>query len=62
MYSGVHLFYLGGVGGRRLSVGVTALGSMFVARESRVIDGELESVERPAAAATPVAGSSSTAP
>ena len=62
MYIGVHLFYLGGVGGRRLSVGVTALGSMFGARESRVMDGELESVERPVAAAqSPVAGSSFTA-
>ena len=62
MYIGVHLFYLGGVGGRRLSVGVTALGSMFGARESRVMAGELESVERPVAAAqSPVAGSSFTA-
>ena len=61
MYIAVHLFYLGGVGGRRLSVGVTALGSMFGARESRVMDGELESVERPVPAQTPVAGASSTA-
>jgi NADH:quinone reductase (non-electrogenic) len=47
MYAGVHLFYLGGVGGRRLSVLVTAIGSLFGAREGRVIEGELESVERP---------------
>ncbi len=47
MYIGVHLFYLGGVGGRRLTVGITALGSLFGARESRVMEGELTSVERP---------------
>ena len=61
MYIAVHLFYLGGIGGRRLSVGVAALGSMFGARESRVMDGELESVERPMPAQTPVTGASSTA-
>jgi NADH:quinone reductase (non-electrogenic) len=61
MYIAVHLFYLGGVGGRRLSVGVAVLGSIFGARESRVIDGELESVERPVPAHTSVAGSSSRA-
>ena len=59
MYIAVHMFYLGGVGGRRLSVGVTALGSLFGARESRVMDGELERVERPVPAQTPVAGASS---
>ncbi len=61
MYIAVHLFYLGGIGGRRLSVGVAALGSLFGARESRVMDGELESVERPMPAQTPVTGASSTA-
>ena len=61
MYIAVHLFYLGGIGGRRLSVGVAALGSMFGARESRVMDGELESVERPMPAQMPVPGASSTA-
>ena len=61
MYISVHLFYLGGIGGRRLSVGVAALGSMFGARESRVMDGELASVERPMPAQTPVTGASSTA-
>ena len=61
MYIAVHLFYLGGIGGRRLSVGVAALGSMVGARESRVMDGELESVERPMPAQTPVPGASSTA-
>ena len=45
MYVGVHLFYLGGVGGRRLSVLITAIGSIFGARESRVMEGELERVE-----------------
>jgi NADH dehydrogenase len=48
MYIGVHLFYLGGVGGRRLSVAVTSIGSFFGAREERVIGGDLASVERPA--------------
>ncbi|MGZ4239971.1 MAG: NAD(P)/FAD-dependent oxidoreductase [Solirubrobacteraceae bacterium] len=61
MYIAVHLFYLGGIGGRRLSVGVAALGSIVGARESRVMDGELESVERPMPAQTPVTGASSTA-
>jgi NADH:ubiquinone reductase (H+-translocating) len=41
MYITVHLFYLGGVGGRRIGVGITALGSLFGARENRVIDHEL---------------------
>jgi hypothetical protein len=56
MYVGVHLFYLGGVGGRRISVGITALSSVFGAREGRVIDRDLSSVERDAAAAAGVAG------
>ncbi|HET8980767.1 MAG TPA: NAD(P)/FAD-dependent oxidoreductase [Solirubrobacteraceae bacterium] len=47
MYIGVHLFYLGGVGGRRVTVAITALGSLFGARESRVMEGELAAVERP---------------
>ena len=46
MYVGVHLFYLGGVGGRRLTVLIRAIGSIFGARESRVMRGELEPVER----------------
>ena len=60
MYVGVHLFYLGGVGGRRISVAITAIGSMFGARESRVLEGELQSVERPPPADTPVAKPTST--
>ena len=47
MYVGVHLFYLGGVGGRRITVAITAIGGLFGARESRVMEGELASVERP---------------
>jgi NADH dehydrogenase len=47
MYTGVHLFYLGGVGGRRIGAGIDAASSLFGARQSRVIHGELESVERP---------------
>jgi NADH:quinone reductase (non-electrogenic) len=46
MYVGVHLFYLGGIGGRRLKVGIDALGSLFGARESRVMEGELQGAER----------------
>jgi NADH dehydrogenase len=53
MYIGVHLFYLGGVGGRRITVAMTAIGSLFGARESRVMDGELQSVERALAASPP---------
>jgi NADH dehydrogenase len=49
MYIAVHLFYLGGVGGRRITVAITAIGSLFGARESRVMPGELASVERRAA-------------
>lgn len=45
MYVAVHLFYLGGIGGRRLTVGITALGSLFGARESRVIQAQLPSSE-----------------
>jgi NADH dehydrogenase len=48
MYCFVHLFYLGGVGGRRVTVLITAIGALFGARENRVIEGELTSVERPA--------------
>jgi NADH:ubiquinone reductase (H+-translocating) len=48
MYIGVHLFYLGGVGGRRLSAVITGLGGMFGSREGRVMEGGLESVDRPA--------------
>jgi NADH dehydrogenase len=48
MYICVHLFYLGGVAGRRLSAGRDLLFSLFGDREDRVIDGQLDSVERPA--------------
>lgn len=51
MYVAVHLFYLGGVGGRRIGVGINAIGSLFGARQSRVMDCELEGVERPQPAA-----------
>jgi hypothetical protein len=48
MYICVHLYYLGGVAGRRLSAGRDMVLSIFGSRESRVIDGELGSVDRPA--------------
>jgi NADH dehydrogenase len=60
MYIAVHLFYLGGVGGRRLTAGLTALGSLFGARESRVMEGPLERVERPAPAGAPAKEPTST--
>jgi NADH:ubiquinone reductase (H+-translocating) len=46
MYAGVHLFYLGGVGGRRITVLTKGVGAMIGAREGRVMEGELASVER----------------
>jgi NADH:quinone reductase (non-electrogenic) len=52
MYVLVHLFYLGGVGGRRVSVAITFVGAWFGAREGRVIKGELGTVE-PAVAPEP---------
>jgi NADH dehydrogenase len=53
MYALVHLFYLGGVGGRRISAAVTFLGARFGAREGRVMEGDLETVERPVPAREP---------
>ena len=47
MYIAVHLFYMGGVGGRRLTAGLTALGSLFGARESRVMHGEASTRRAP---------------
>jgi hypothetical protein len=43
----VHLFYLGGIGGRRLTVLTSWIASGFGALQSQVIEGELEGVERP---------------
>ena len=60
MYLGVHLFCLGGVGGRRLTVIFTSIGSIFGARESRVMQGELGRVERPVAGRAPAAEPTST--
>jgi NADH:ubiquinone reductase (H+-translocating) len=60
MYVGVHLFYLGGVGGRRLTVAITAIGSIFGARESRVIEGELGHVEPAVSEGAPTVGPTST--
>jgi NADH:quinone reductase (non-electrogenic) len=47
MYLGVHLFYLGGIGGRRLTVLTSWIASGFGALQSQVIEGELGNVERP---------------
>jgi NADH:quinone reductase (non-electrogenic) len=47
MYLGVHLCYLGGVGGRRLTVLMTWLSAGFGSRQNRVMEGQLASVERP---------------
>jgi NADH dehydrogenase len=46
MYLTVHLYYLGGVGGRRVTVVSTWLGSLFGARQNRVMEGRLARVER----------------
>jgi NADH dehydrogenase len=46
MYAGVHLFYLGGVRGRRVTVGISSIGTLFGDRKSRVMERELASVER----------------
>jgi NADH dehydrogenase len=55
MYICVHLYYLGGVAGRRLSAGRDMLLSMFGSRESRVIESDLGSVDRPAPEGLPAA-------
>jgi NADH dehydrogenase len=47
MYLAVHLFYLAGVGGRRITVLVQGIGSRFGAREGRVLRGELPRPEHP---------------
>jgi NADH dehydrogenase len=52
MYLGVHLYYLGGLGGRRLEV-ITAWATMGLgALQNQVIEGELPGAELPAASAT----------
>jgi NADH:ubiquinone reductase (H+-translocating) len=53
MYTGVHLFYLGGVGGRRIGAGIDAASSLFGSRQSRVMVDELEAAERPARTPVP---------
>jgi NADH:ubiquinone reductase (H+-translocating) len=59
MYIGVHLFYLGGVGGRRMTAGISGISALFGAREGRVMEGELEQPKpassEPAALARPTA-------
>jgi NADH:ubiquinone reductase (H+-translocating) len=47
MYIAVHLFYLAGVGGRRITVLVQGIGARFGARESRVLRGELPRADQP---------------
>jgi NADH:ubiquinone reductase (H+-translocating) len=47
MYASVHLLYLGGVGGRRMTVLLTAIGALFGARENRVMECELAEISRP---------------
>lgn len=50
MYLSVHLFYLNGVGGRRVTVFSTWISAGFGARQNRVIEGALGSIERPVTA------------
>ena len=45
MYMGVHLFYLGGVSGRRITVLTTWLSAGLGSLQGRVMDGELASAE-----------------
>lgn len=47
MYLTVHLFYLGGVGGRRITVVTTWISAGFGARQNQVIEGALQSSGRP---------------
>jgi NADH:ubiquinone reductase (H+-translocating) len=49
MYIGVHLFYLGGVGGRRITAGIDAISALFGSRHSRVMERELKRSTPPAA-------------
>ena len=53
MYLAVHLYYLGGVGGRRVTVLTTWVSTAFGARQNRVIQCELAGVERPSATGPP---------
>jgi NADH:ubiquinone reductase (H+-translocating) len=55
MYLGVHLYYLGGVGGRRLTVLTTWVSAGFGARQNTAIEGELEPLERSASEGRPPA-------
>ena len=48
IYVGVHLFYLGGIGGRRITVVVNAVASLFGARQSRILLDELSTIDRSA--------------
>ena len=50
MYVGVHLFYLGGIGGRRITVVINAVASLFGARQSRIVLGEPSTKDRSAPA------------
>ena len=61
IYIAVHLFYLGGVGGRRLSAGINVIQSLFGARGSRVMEGDLQYVERPLQKASPAPRTTSAA-
>jgi NADH:ubiquinone reductase (H+-translocating) len=47
MYLTVHLFYLGGVGGRRITVVMTWISAGFGARQNQVIEGRLSGSDRP---------------
>jgi hypothetical protein len=46
MYLTVHLFYLGGVGGRRLTVVTTWISAGFGARQNQVMQRGLDGTER----------------
>jgi NADH dehydrogenase len=47
MYLTVHLFYLGGVGGRRITVVTTWISAGLGARQNQVVEGQLPGSKRP---------------
>lgn len=55
MYLAVHLYYLGGIGGRRITVLTTWVSTAFGARQNRVIEGQLQGAEESPSAAAPAA-------
>jgi hypothetical protein len=53
-YLGVHLYYLGGPRGRRIEVLLRWIGAAFGQRQSALVEGRLDEVERVPPSAQPV--------